>query len=215
MMGRNLGLVSNQLYHIVVSWQMLLIYIGFNLLTKKNFAGSFILFAVGVYYLLPRVWFISDMVGTFFWPIVLIVVGLLFIATVSSGNAKKRYQHTNFGMANQTFEEGYYRANSSFGSIKQAFTDEVFKGGYIKASFGGVELDLRRTTLPEGTVFLDLDVNFGGVEVYIPSDWVVKSEMQPLFGGFEDSRIAPLSRNERSTLVIRGNVAFGGIEIKS
>ena len=40
-------------------------------------------------------------------------------------------------------------------------------------------------------------------------------EVNPFLGGCEDSRIPSLNIDLEHTLIIRGNVSFGGIEIKS
>ncbi len=215
LLGRNLHIISPHVYHILVSWQMLLVVIGINLLTKKQFTGSFILIAVGVYFLLPKFDILHDSLSVFFWPAVLIITGVLFIATLA-GNKKPFRNHHRPQNATSNFssEEGYIYAENNFGAIQQTFTDEVFKGGKIKNSFGSVVLDFRRTTLQEGKTYLELDVSFGGVEIYVPSHWNVKSELHPFLGGFEDSRLVGLTTDSERMLIIRGSVSFSGVEIK-
>lgn len=215
LLGRNLNIISDSVYHIFVSWQMLLVAIGVNLLTKKQFTGSFILIAVGVYFLLPKFDIMNDTLSVFFWPVVLIIIGILFISSLTHKKNKTSChgQHPKSSTTYST-EEGFINAENSFGSIQQTFTDEVFRGGRIKNSFGSVMLDLRRTTLPEGNTYIDLEVSFGGVEIYVPSHWNVKSEAHPFLGGYEDSRLVGLTTDSSRTLIIRGSISFSGIEVK-
>lgn len=213
MLGKNLGLVNYQVYNILVSWQMLLIVIGFNLFTKKQYAGSFILFAVGVYYLLPRMDIFQNFVSVFFWPIVLIIGGVLFLATATRRKTTNNHWKLN-ETNNQATEEGHFHVDNQFSGVHHTFNDDVFKGGTIKNSFGAVELDLRRTTLPEGKTYLTINCNFGGVEIYAPTHWNIKSELHPMLGGYEDSRLTGLTIENDRVLIIQGQVSFGGIEIK-
>lgn len=78
-------------------------------------------------------------------------------------------------------------------------------------------MDLRRTSLPEGDTVIDVELSFGGIEIYVPDNWVIVSELESVLGGVEDKRYgaisAPAAGNGR--LIIRGNVTFGGVVIKN
>jgi hypothetical protein len=57
---------------------------------------------------------------------------------------------------------------------------------------------------------------FGGSKLIIPDNWVVKSDMFSIFGGFNDKRtIKPEKADHKNILYLKGAVIFGGIEIKS
>lgn len=215
LLGRNMGIISPDIFHIFVSWQMLLIVIGINLLTKKQFVGSILLVATGIYFLLPRLNFFNDTFSTIFWPAILIIAGLLIIT--SRGKSKcNHHKHFQTKSINHTTEDGFVHIDNSFGSIQQVVTDEIFKGGSIHNSFGSVELDLRRTSLLPGTTYLDINMSFAGTEIYAPSNWIIKSELQTSLGGYEDSRISGLNPTDTDkVLVLRGSVSFSGIEVKS
>jgi hypothetical protein len=80
---------------------------------------------------------------------------------------------------------------------------------------GGVEVDLRgaRTTGPQ--VVIDAFAMWGGIEIFVPRDWKVVSEVLPLMAGYEDHTAPPDGGAAKTTLVIRGLVVMGGIEIKN
>ena len=81
--------------------------------------------------------------------------------------------------------------------------------------FGGTELDLSQADL-SGVAVIDLTTIFGGTKLLIPSNWSVKSEAVTIFGGIEDKRrMQATIEVPQKTLLLRGTVIFGGIDIKS
>lgn len=57
---------------------------------------------------------------------------------------------------------------------------------------------------------------FGGVELIVPSDWVVHIEVASVLGSFADKRIVNSTVSEPGKeLYIKGVVVFGGGEIKN
>lgn len=82
----------------------------------------------------------------------------------------ERMRRGNFASSQYNSTDGVLHSENTFSGIRQVVLDEFFKGGTIQNSFGGTIIDLRRTTLPEGETFLDIDCTFGGIEIYVPSD---------------------------------------------
>ncbi|MFT7002026.1 MAG: putative membrane protein, partial [Spirosomataceae bacterium] len=67
---------------------------------------------------------------------------------------------------------------------------------------------------------LEVFVLFGGIELVVPSDWEVKSDVTALFGGFSNKKRsfqndAAVVTTGKKVLYIKGTVLFGGGEIKS
>ena len=90
-----------------------------------------------------------------------------------------------------------------------------FQGGDLINIFGGSELDLIQADF-NGTATIDLITIFGGTKLLVPSNWNVKSEAVTIFGGMDDKRKMQVTQEASGkTLLIRGTVIFGGIEIKS
>lgn len=92
--------------------------------------------------------------------------------------------------------------------------DELFKGAMIRTSFGGTTIDLRHTHIAPGETYIDLDCSWGGVEIYVPSDWTVVFKCNAFFGGCDDKRWQNGNVNKENILVIRGTLSFGGLEVK-
>lgn len=63
-----------------IKWQILLLFIGMVSLFKGKVGESFVLFAVGTYFLIPTLdIFVPEAIEKFYWPAAIILVGLGFI----------------------------------------------------------------------------------------------------------------------------------------
>jgi hypothetical protein len=71
----NLGSVSSYF-----TWETAMIFIGTLLLLNLRFTGGLLLIAGGVWFLQDRIFFVTpDVFKTFFWPGVIVLIGLSFI----------------------------------------------------------------------------------------------------------------------------------------
>ena len=52
---------------------------------------------------------------------------------------------------------------------------------------------------------------WGGIEIRVPPDWTVVSQVDPILGGFEDKTMPP--KDESKRFIIHGSVVMGGIEV--
>lgn len=92
-------------------------------------------------------------------------------------------------------------------------TSTAFRGGSLSACMGGCELDLTGArTAPEGAV-IDVFAMWGGIEIRVPRDWTVVSEVLPLMGAFEDGRDPDPESGPGGRLTIRGLAIMGGVEV--
>ena len=91
----------------------------------------------------------------------------------------------------------------------------AFRGGDANAIMGGVELDLRDAQIGEGyEAVLDTFAFWGGIDVRVPENWRVVSEVMPLMGAFED-KTAGRGATGGPVLIIRGAAIMGAIEVKN
>ncbi|MBC7985043.1 MAG: hypothetical protein H7Y02_14440 [Candidatus Obscuribacterales bacterium] len=89
-----------------------------------------------------------------------------------------------------------------------------FKEAEVIAIMGGVKLDLTHAQMDGDKATVDVTVVMGGVEIYAPSDWTVTNQILPMLGAAEDKR-RPVATPSTKTLVVRGTVVMGGVEIKN
>jgi predicted membrane protein len=205
----------------VFSWQMLLLAFGAFIGIRHNFRGG----AWLVLMLVGGIFLIRDIYPAFhfrqMWPIVLIVVGLFIILRPRrrwkwDGTKKTEGASDSFFSEDVDYsKEDFVDSTSIFGGAKKIVISKNFKGGDLVNIFGGTELDLSQADFT-GTAVIELTTIFGGTKLLVPSNWSVKSEAVTIFGGIEDKRkMQQITEASERTLLIRGTVIFGGIDIKS
>lgn len=104
-----------------------------------------------------------------------------------------------------------------FGGVKRRIEATAFTGGEILAMFGGVEIDLRGSTMQAGQAVIEINAIFGGVEMTVPDTWIVDSRMISLFAGVEDRTISNRAAlaGEAPRLIITGYSMFAGVTIRN
>jgi len=154
------------------------------------------------------------------WPLAVIAAGLMMVW----GSIESRRHRVSSPDAKNTMN-----ATSVFGGVERRITAQDFRFGSVSAVFGGVELDFHGAEIDGEEAVMEVNVIFGGVEIRVPDHWHVEARNQTLFGGYSDvtrgaannsgtgpgagSGVGPTS--SKKTLVITGQVLFGGIEVKN
>jgi predicted membrane protein len=196
------------------SFEMFLIAIGIFISARHEFRTykGLIVILIGLLLLVDKYFFIDISIQKFFWPIFVIVAGLVMIFKPKT----HRTWHTAFAGNNDAYNgDDYIDIVSVFSGVEKKFTSKQFKGGEITTAFGGTEIDLTKVEM-EYPQTIKVNVAFGGVSIIVPQHWNVSSEVVSIFGGVEDSRITHIDEHGNNNLIIlKGNTIFGGIEIKS
>ena len=229
--ARNIGWITGEQFDLVVAWHSLFIILGLFSMFHRHFVGGVVLLLVGGYFLIGNMSWLPANSQAMLWPFALIIIGVVFFLKPSG---KKRCMkdharrhrmwkeqmegkmgHMNMQEQQQfESEDGYLHAENVFGAARHVVLDELFKGANIRISFGGTVLDLRHTQIATGETYIDVDCSCGGLEIYVPSDWKVAMKCNAFFGGCEDKRWQNGNIDKERTLVIRGKLSFGGLEIK-
>ena len=214
------------------TWPMLLVVIGLVTGIKHGFRNPswLIIMGVGAFFLMDD---LSDdlHVKVYFWPVMIIALGLLFIL-----RPKKKWYYDNTKdswvdrdlphtpvtgppPADHAYEsipgEDMLDSVSIFGGVKKVVTTKNFKGGDIVCFMGGAEVNLSQADL-QGPATIEVFQAFGGTKLVVPPHWQVRSEGVAIFAGIEDKRPPqPGSFDPSKVLILKGTTIFGGIEIKS
>ncbi|MGC4057749.1 MAG: DUF5668 domain-containing protein [Chitinophagaceae bacterium] len=226
-------------------WPLFLIGAGVFSGIKNGFDRlyPFVLIMLGILFLIPKFMVFGVSSEKLVWPSLLIFIGS-FIALKSKSRAQRfdqlRRERSGMAMsaptlltpdqqstqetANSTANPGGNPAGSQhlnieaiFGGRKELVTSKEFLGCNATAICGGVEINLMQADSMIQPMVVDLRVIFGGVELIVPSHWEIINEVDVLFGGIEDKRhlrTSPDLQNAKQ-LILRGNVSFGGLELKS
>lgn len=211
-LGKNTGVINHGIFQFIASWQMILIALGMIQLFHREYVRGVILMLIGGVLLLPRLGVIGFSQLHMFWPVILIVIGISLLL-------RQRRKDEPYGkgcVKDASISDGFVRSNILFSGAKTVMLDPVFRGGDLRNVFGGIEIDLRRTRLEARETFIDIDCSFGGITLYVPDSWNVQLQVSTMFGSCEDERphFSPDTDREH-TVVLRGSVLFGGVEIKS
>jgi predicted membrane protein len=203
--------------HILFSWQMLLIAIGFvSMFGSGNRIPGMILIFIGGFFLIPEIFVMHISFSHLFWPLILIALGLMIL---SQRGPRNWLGHIRKGKENDAgatiMDEGYINETNIFSGSKHKVINQVFRGGKVSNIFGGTEIDLTHATLPEGQTELAIDCIFGGITLIVPDDWRIILNINSVMGGFSDKRLRiGQSSDPGKVLIIRGSAIFGGGEIK-
>lgn len=235
-LGFNFGLIPVQLKRVIISWPMLLIFIGVVNFFKRHIFSGTILVLIGSFFLMPRIieaypTLFPGINGSFthvYWPLLLIAAGILLIMgrifapkwgfNEWSNHHQKHYRHQRYDKrmhAEWSGNSGGFSKSSVFGSGDHIVLDPEFKGGDMNAVFGGITLDLRRTNLPVGDTLLEINAVFGGVTIFVPADWLIETHIDAVFGGFQDNRLPKEPLDATRKLIITGSCVFGGGELRN
>ncbi len=208
LIAQNLNLLPYDISHILISWPMLLIAFGLFNLARRSYTPAFIFLLIGLFFLTPKIMEVPDHFYQNFWPVVLVIVGIMIIFR------KRHHWH-------QKWQSGKISSDSIdesaiFGGKDISIVNDNFTGGKISAIFGGSKINLLYSKPAPGCT-IDVETIFGGIKLIVPEDWNIKVEVVPTFGGFEDKRSpSAISRSDpNKTVVIKGTCIFGGGEITS
>lgn len=209
---KNMEIIPEPWVHYIISWQMLLVFVGlFGIIKHKglNIFG-YIVMGVGIYFMISDIYVVPYKTLQIISPLFIVFIGLIIIFKKS----RKSIIPQNC-MPNQ--DSNYFEDVRIFGGGKVIIDSQNFKGGKSFTVFGGNEINLSMANLEEGVHTIEMLAIFGGSEIIVPPEWNIKVEVAGIFGGFNDKRTIhrDLHINRKKTLIIKGLAIFGGGEIKT
>ena len=134
---------------------------------------------------------------------------LLFLAAVQVVNTvlgivlKSRFLSQQIG-------EGEINAVAVSGGAEEKVTSTDFRGGYLRAVMGRVELDLTEATIEDPPATIELTIVMGGAQIVVPEGWTVRVDAGTIAGGVHS---ALGDDEEPPDLVLTGKIVMGGVLI--
>ncbi|QNR25047.1 LiaF transmembrane domain-containing protein [Croceimicrobium hydrocarbonivorans] len=189
------------------SFEMLLIGIGVAVGIDNKFRNpsSYILIGLGGLLLLDDIFYFDFNIWYYFWPLLVISIGLIIIFQSRFRAAKVDNFSGN--------EADKLDSVAIFNGVKRSVNSKSFAGGEVVTIFGGTELNLMNADF-EGTANLEMTVLFGGAKLFVPKNWEVRPEVTSIFGGVDDKRHSAIEvMPDNKVLYLTGTVVFGGLEI--
>ena len=187
-------------------WPLVLVAVGATKLgganfSDKVFAGFWI--AIGLWLLAWNLDFLTLSPFEIFWPAVLILLGLTLI----------------FGALRRTrpspASDARINVVAVMGGVERTHSSTDFLGGDVTVFMGGGELDLRQAQIQDDSAVIQIFALWGGYDIKVPPDWNVSLEVLPLLAGVDDKRTQHERRDGAPTLIIRGVIIMGGMDVNN
>ena len=165
-------------------WPVLVILLGISQIISKNSFNpvGFVIIFVGVSFLLLNFEIINLFKINLFFPILLVLIGIMVIWPKNKGGAlKQKKMYTNAS------SEDYFSRTVILGDEKQSYESNSFIGGDVKVVLGSFKIDLSDVILKADTkVYINLTVVLGNVKIIIPNDWEVEIKGKSVLADFKD-----------------------------
>lgn len=190
-------------------WPLLLIFVGIWHIIGNQFrqnAFGFILIFVGLFFLLVNLDILSKNIWKFFFPILIIVIGLWVLFKPRFIGIKDKVP---------SIKEDDLGIFLLFSGVNRRVDSDQFRGGKATVLFGGIELDLTAVKLAGNEATVEVNAIFGGLEMRVPEEWKVVVDSNAILGGIDDKHRHRPSEGPVSTLYVKGTAIFGGIDIKN
>lgn len=102
----------------------------------------------------------------------------------------------------------YNRFNGSVKYINSVNLKKV----NLDCSFGAMKLYFDTAKLADKKAVVDVDINFSGVELYIPKEWKVENRLDNVLGGIEEKGY-DRAEKDGNVLTLTGKTSFSGVSI--
>lgn len=178
------------------------------LFQEREKTGNLIGLAIGVALLLACQGLLDfGMLLKLIFPAVLVIAGLAIILKNLLGDkAARRFIEEHKG------DSGSGEYCSTFSGQKLHFNGEHFRGAKLSAIFGGIDLNLNGAIIDQDVV-VDATAIFGGIDIVVPQNYMVKICSNSIFGGVSEEH--PHATSDGSiTIYINGSCVFGGVSVK-
>jgi predicted membrane protein len=204
-LAQNLGYIQD--YSFWKYLPALLIILGLYQLFVNQFrawVGPLLITLIGTFLLLATLNVITwATFGSMIWPTILILIGISII--LHRGESNRNFE-TATGSQMNVF--------STFSEQNRKVTSGDFKNAEVTAIFGSSKLELRDASIPQPPAYIQTRTMFGGVEIFVPSNWDVRFNTVAFFGGSSDKRREVSPQKDTPDLIVTGTVFFGGLDIK-
>ena len=173
--------------------------------SSSNKTSSIIFLVIGILLLLASQGvFEFEILWEILLPAIVILIGLsLIFGHKVDFNVKEKTKCLDSDDTESIF--------AAFGEQNVSKSGEKFEKANLNAIFGAVKLDLREAKLEKETVIGAWAI-FGGIEILVPDDCIVKVKGTPIFGGISNER--KNNEDAKKTIYIEAYAIFGGLDIK-
>ena len=203
----NLGLTDAG--RVLAWWPVLLVGYGvvklLGLGTRRAPLLGSLALVFGVVLLLGKFGYVHAGVGLVF-PLLLILMGVNLVRRAMRGPQP-------IDSTSDVAEGAHVTAFAMMGATTRRAYSQALVSADVTAVMAGTELDLRAARPAGDSVIVDVFAMWGGIQIYVAEGWRVLVETTPIMGGVEDDTLPPSTDGPVPTVIIRGLVVMGGVEV--
>lgn len=197
----NLGILNFN--ELASTWWPLAVILGGILIfisDPKSYLWALLVLGLGVLWQLQKLGVTDVNPWQLFWPAVIILVGFSILMNRSAARLR----------VSKTEREDI---TAILGGSDQRNSSQDFKGSKVSAIMGGVKLDLRKAVIKKEAT-IEIFTFWGGVELLVPSNVIVKNKSSVILGGIEDKTEHDTAK-DAPVLYITGDIIMAGVEVKN
>lgn len=197
----NLGILNFN--ELASAWWPLAVILGGILIfisDPKSYLWALLVLGLGVLWQLQKLGVTDVNPWQLFWPAVIILVGFSILMNRSAARLR----------VSKTEREDI---TAILGGSDQRNSSQDFKGSKVSAIMGGVKLDLRKAVIKKEAT-IEIFTFWGGVELLVPSNVIVKNKSSVILGGIEDKTEHDTTK-DAPVLYITGDIIMAGVEVKN
>ncbi len=186
-------------------WPLVIMGLGLSIAVRRRHLGGIL---VGLAIMLLGAGLLAQGLGhpmgvARLWPVLLVAAG---IGVIWSGLTRRAAARE----ANEQVSAGDLHRSVTMGDLALAIDSQEFRGGSLTVTMGEVRADFRRAAIAGEEATLDLSLTMGNIELYVPGNWEVVSDVSPFMGVVEDkTEPRPDAAGVKRRLVLRGKIDHG------
>ena len=194
-------------------WPLLFVLVGTSMVTQKGNRKSncwgWVFIGVGLWILADKIGWVDFNFWQLAFPLALLALGGTLVWRAIHG---KQIEAAEPAAVDEHSE--FVRSFAVMSGTELRPVSRPFRGADLSAVMAGIKLDLTDARMEGDSATIEVFAFWGGMEIYVPSDWTVTSKVATLMGSFVDKR-RPTSVVPTKTLVITGFIVMSGIEVKN
>jgi len=208
--------------HLRAYWPLAISAFGFAMMSRSRTGCSMVwpwtAITIGILLTLGNLGIIHANIHSI-WPIFLVSAGLNMLLRRSGWRMPARHYFVAETHSRDDLSGNPLRIHAVFSGVSRRIDSANFEGAGFDSVFAELKVDLRGATIStaDHRAIIDTNVAFGAIKLRVPETWRVVMEGNAVFGAYEDKTVPPRPAPgiDPPILIIRGDAAFGAVEVEN